>query len=77
MDDMSAEGVKALLAFIYFGDLAKPSVDYLVALELLQAGEKYMIKNLRRKMINILLLSNFHGWSVDFAIKLWLFAKKR
>jgi hypothetical protein len=52
--DMTPAGVEALLKFFYYGDLQGPKESSLLAIELLKAGEKYLVPQLKEACIEIL-----------------------
>ncbi len=73
MDDMTFEGVKAFLSYLYYRgkDNAEKSCE--VVVELIKAGNKYMIKSLEKAMKEILMSKPLAWFEVDATLTLTLF----
>lgn len=74
MPEMTDQGVRAFLAFLYCWDTSVPSQDPNVALELFRAGHKYEIPEMEKSMKEILLNTPTEKLSVDLALDLFTFA---
>ncbi|ODM86816.1 Protein maternal effect lethal 26 [Orchesella cincta] len=74
--DISIEGVKALLNYIYCKNTDVPSETPSVALELLKSGEKYDIFGLEAAMKTIFLSKPVEWLSVDVALLLFVHSDK-
>lgn len=74
--EMSEKGVRAMLAFLYYRDMNDVYEDVEVALELLQAAEKYGIDYLKNEARSILLSRQSSWFTVDVALELLLFVDK-
>lgn len=68
--------IKALLAYLYTFDVEIPSKDSELALELLQIGHKYEIKELERAMSELLRNKPNSQFRVGIAIRLFCFARR-
>lgn len=74
MNDMSTDGVKALLSFLYCGDLQKAQASPSLALELLKCADKYDITDLWNAA-GAIFLGTLPTWcQVDVALQLFAFA---
>lgn len=75
MVDMCENGVKALLAFLYYRGLQEPSKDIQVALELLRAANKYDISSLEKAITVIIMQKPIEWFDISTTIQLFFFSK--
>ncbi len=76
--DMSREGVEALLAYVYCGNVSGGMRDGETALELLKACDRYEIDGLRLAIDALMMSkgsSDFKYFSVKSAVDLFLYAR--
>ncbi|CAL8085337.1 unnamed protein product [Orchesella dallaii] len=76
MDDVSEEGVKALLEYIYTWEITEAVRSSKVAVELFQVAHKYDIKQLEEKLARMILQRGNKWFQVDATIDLFRFARK-
>ncbi len=76
MEGISENGVRALLAYLYHRETKAVNESSEIALELLEASEKYYIENLRDDVRNIMLARKSCWFEVDTALSLYIFVKK-
>lgn len=78
MEDMTVEGVKALLAFLYYRGTKQPMGRMDICVELLKAGWKYRIGSLEKAMKDIILENkqkrNEDWFGVEATLALFFFA---
>ncbi|CAL8102708.1 unnamed protein product [Orchesella dallaii] len=82
MDGMPEDAVRALVKFLYTWDLSEPIKNLSIAIQLLQAGHKYEIKDLERAMIQLFgakrSLDDYKTWfsktAMDDIFELYVFA---
>lgn len=75
MSDLTEEGVRAFLSYLYCWDIDKAEESCDVAFQLFYAGHKYDITRLEKCMED-LLLSKHDGWyESEVAFKMFLFAR--
>lgn len=78
MEEMSEQGVRALLRWIYWGDEKEALLDSDVAVELLIAGDKWDLGGLTEKMKEIILKRRGYDdewFSLDSALELYGWAR--
>lgn len=75
MDDMTEHGVEALLAYIYYVSVKQAQKDIHVAMELLQASEKYSMENLKKSMKGVFLGKPYDWYKTEGALQVFLFAR--
>lgn len=73
--DVTENGIRAMLKFIYCWDLEQATENSELALQLLQAAHKYQIQDLENSMIDLFCAMPFKWVSVNSAVKLLLFSK--
>ncbi len=73
--EMSEAGVRAMLQFIYWCDLEEPAKNCEMALELLEAGHKYLVEDLENAMLGIFGAMTCKWFTVDVALKLFRFSR--
>ncbi|CAL8108331.1 unnamed protein product [Orchesella dallaii] len=76
LEDMSKEGVKALLKYIYYGGVEDALQDPKIALELWEAGCKYFIPGLENDMKRIFIGKPEEWFTIDAALLLFLWSSK-
>lgn len=80
MDDMTVEGVKALLAFLYYRGTKQAIGSMGICVELLKAGFKYKIGSLETAMKDIILENkqnqNDDWFGVEATLALFFFANR-
>ncbi len=76
MDDMTLEGVKAFLGYLYYRGKDSAKENCGIAVELLKAGNKYLIESLEMTMKEILMEKQCSWFEVDAALTLFFFASK-
>lgn len=72
--DISEDGLKAFLAYLYYSDTSRPNISCSVALELLQASRKYQVSDMEKSMQDLLLQKTVQWFDVVSSIKLFLLA---
>ncbi len=75
MTDMSEVEIRALLGYLYAGDVKPALAEIHTAWMLLKAGNYYDINGLVRGMHEILMVRGYKKYSVDLALEILLFAK--
>lgn len=75
VSEMSEEGVRALLAFLYHSDQSAPDEKCAVALELLCAGQKYTIPVLEAAIRDLILGKEDNWMDAEVAVQVFLFAR--
>ncbi len=76
MDDMTLEGVKAFLGYLYYRGKDDAKNNCGIAVELIKAGNKYMVESLVKEMKEILMTKQCSWFEVDAALTLFFFASK-
>lgn len=76
MEDVSEEGVKALLAYLYYRDLEMPLMSSVLAVELLELSHRYLIGGLENAVKGILLEKDVKWFEGKAAMRLFYFAGK-
>ncbi|CAL8108340.1 unnamed protein product [Orchesella dallaii] len=76
LEDMSKEGVKALLKYIYYFSVEDALKDPKIAMELLEAGHKYDVILLEDAMKRIFIGKPEEWFTVDAALLLFLWSLK-
>lgn len=76
MVDVSEEGVRALLEYLYCRDLNKPMESSTVSVEMLEVAHKYLLGSLE-DAIKAILLNKCDSWfNPNAAFRLFFFAGK-
>ncbi len=75
MTDLSEMEIRALLGYLYTGDVKPALADIQLAWNLLKTGNYYQIDNLVRVMREIMMVRGHEKYSVDLALEILLFAK--
>ncbi len=76
MDDMTSEAVKAFLGYLYYRGVDDADKNCGIAVGLIKAGNKYLIKSLEETMKEILMKKPFSWFEVDAALTLFFLASK-
>ncbi len=77
IEDISFDGVEALLKFLYYSDVTDALKSSAITLELLKSADKYNIQMLW-KILCVILMEEPHEWyDVDMALGLFQFVRNK
>lgn len=75
MSDLSEEGVRALLSYLYYWDIDNATESCDIAFQLFVAGHKFDIARLKKCMKDLLLSKHVSWFQKEVAFKLFLFSR--